>query len=215
MARALFLQGVPACQPYEWYPSQMESLEQLVLEYETFACTVGPIACGATGVGILLLVVQLLCCPMLLVGRWGGQDVLFLLLATDDELDSALAGARALSATDGIKSTGASRQPPVGCASKTGAQYWTEADISPCASDDGNSANGSGSGQYLLPDVTPSKVKSACGVQAVGKPLSNFVDESNGALAVFAAARSTSSPPQSRQRRTWEAEVSPATLGRS
>merc|ERR1712176_912806 len=81
----------PACQPYEWYSSQMAKLEDLVLRYETFACVAGPSMCIAAFVGGILLLVQLTCCPMLLLGSWGGaQEAIFVLLATDEEVDLAV-----------------------------------------------------------------------------------------------------------------------------
>eukprot|EP00927_Polykrikos_kofoidii_P029725 TRINITY_DN25652_c0_g1_i1.p1 TRINITY_DN25652_c0_g1~~TRINITY_DN25652_c0_g1_i1.p1 ORF type:complete len:742 (+),score=109.32 TRINITY_DN25652_c0_g1_i1:153-2378(+) len=92
MARALFLTGLPACHPYEWYPRQMQGLEELMLRYETFACVVGPLACVGTALGVCLLLVQLSCCPLLLFGRWGGFNALFLFLATDEEIDRVFEG---------------------------------------------------------------------------------------------------------------------------
>lgn len=90
MARGLFLNDLPACQPYEWYSWQMDKLEQLVLRYESFACIQGPLACAATAVGALLLLAQLACCPLLLLGRLGVRRALLVLLATDEELERAL-----------------------------------------------------------------------------------------------------------------------------
>jgi len=95
MARALFLNHLPACQPHEWYSWQMRKLEDLILRYENFACIVGPLMCAATGIGAALLVVQLACCPLLLLGRWGVQKTLLFLLATDEELDLAMEDAAA------------------------------------------------------------------------------------------------------------------------
>ena len=80
LARALFLQGTPACQPYEWYTWQMKLLEELILQYEQFACVAGPLTCVATAVGGALLLIQLMCCPLVLIGQWGGQAAIFVLL---------------------------------------------------------------------------------------------------------------------------------------
>lgn len=90
MARALFLNDLPACQPYEWYTWQMDKLEKLVLKYESFACVQGPLACAAVAVGVFLLLTQLVCCPLLLLGRWGMRRALLVLFATDEELEMAL-----------------------------------------------------------------------------------------------------------------------------
>jgi len=80
LARALFLQGTPACQPYEWYTWQMKVLEELILQYEQFACVAGPLTCAATAVGGVLLFIQLMCCPLVLIGQWGGQAAICVLL---------------------------------------------------------------------------------------------------------------------------------------
>lgn len=87
MARALFLTGAEACQPYEWYPWQMTTLEELLLRYENFACIVGPLTCATAVIGAILLFVQLACCPLLLLGHWGVHEALVVLFATDEELD--------------------------------------------------------------------------------------------------------------------------------
>merc|ERR1740121_1447122 len=68
----------------------MDKLEQLVLKYESFACIQGPLACAAVAVGVLLLLAQLACCPLLLLGRWGVRRALLVLFATDEELERAL-----------------------------------------------------------------------------------------------------------------------------
>merc|ERR1740121_521261 len=68
----------------------MDKLEQLVLKYESFACIQGPLACAAVAVGMLLLLTQLVCCPLLLLGRWGVSRALLVLFATDEELERAL-----------------------------------------------------------------------------------------------------------------------------
>ncbi|CAE8721509.1 unnamed protein product, partial [Polarella glacialis] len=93
LARALWLKGFPACQPYEWYSSQMGALEELVLRYETFACVAGPLTCTATAVGGALLLVQLACCPLLLVGQWGGYEAILVLIGSIEDLDAAFLGA--------------------------------------------------------------------------------------------------------------------------
>lgn len=80
LARALFLQGTPACQPYEWYTWQMKLLEELMLQYEEFACILGPLTCVATAVGGALLLIQLACCPLVLIGQWGGHAAICVLL---------------------------------------------------------------------------------------------------------------------------------------
>ena len=88
LARALFLQGTPACQPYEWYTWQMKLLEELILQYEQFACVVGPLTCVASVVGGALLFIQLVCCPFVLIGQWGGHAALCVLLGhLDLEVD--------------------------------------------------------------------------------------------------------------------------------
>lgn len=90
MARALFLNHLPACQPYEWYAWQMQRLEELVLSYENFACLAGPLMCAAVAVGAALLLAQLASCPLLLLGRFGVRRALLVLLASDEELDRAM-----------------------------------------------------------------------------------------------------------------------------
>merc|ERR1719355_258358 len=74
MARALFVTGQAACQPYEWYAWQMRELEDILLRYEGFSCIVGPLACSAVVAGACLLLLQVACCPLLLLGRWGGRE---------------------------------------------------------------------------------------------------------------------------------------------
>jgi len=91
LARALFLDAFPACQPYEWYASQMSVLEEIVLEYESFSCIVGPLTCASTAVGGVLLLVQLACCPLLFLGSCGLDRVLLVLFASDEELDRLVA----------------------------------------------------------------------------------------------------------------------------
>lgn len=88
MARALFLGDTLACQPYEWYAWQMATLRELLLRYEIFACSVGPLAGAAAVVGGLLLLLQLVCFPVLLLGRCGFNTALLVLFASNDELDS-------------------------------------------------------------------------------------------------------------------------------
>ena len=88
LARALFLHNAPACQPYEWYAWQMGLLEDIVLRYEAFACLAGPLTCTATAVGGALLLVQLACCPVVLIGQWGGNDAVLLLLGRLDTQDT-------------------------------------------------------------------------------------------------------------------------------
>lgn len=83
-ARALFLQGSPACHPYEWYTWQMRSLQEFVLQYESFACVAGPLTCMATGVGGALFFIQLACCPLVLIGQWGGHSAICILLGQLD-----------------------------------------------------------------------------------------------------------------------------------
>lgn len=91
LARVLFLRRLPACQPYEWYSRQMVWFEELVLEYESFACLLGVLNWAAAGVGMILLLLQFLFCPLLLLGSWGGARLaLLVLLGSDDELDEAL-----------------------------------------------------------------------------------------------------------------------------
>jgi hypothetical protein len=68
----------------------MQQLEDILLRYESFTCIVGPLACAAVIAGACLLLLQVACCPLLLLGRWGGREAVFLLLATDDELDRVL-----------------------------------------------------------------------------------------------------------------------------
>ena len=84
LARALFLHNTPACQPYEWYAWQMGLLEDIVLQYESFACLAGPLTCTATAVGAALLLVQLACCPLVLIGQWGGNEAVLVLLGRLD-----------------------------------------------------------------------------------------------------------------------------------
>jgi len=85
MARALFLNGFAACQPYEWYSWQMEKLEALILRYETFACVVAPLTCAATAVGGALVLSQLACCPLLIIGLWGGRHGILVFLGSLEE----------------------------------------------------------------------------------------------------------------------------------
>mmetsp|Transcript_57235 Transcript_57235/g.177880 ORF Transcript_57235/g.177880 Transcript_57235/m.177880 type:complete len:133 (-) Transcript_57235:7-405(-) len=87
MARALFLSTFPACQPYEWYASQMSLLEELVLSYESFSCVIGPLTCTSTVVGGLLLLLQLACCPLLFLGSCGLDRAVLVMFASDEELD--------------------------------------------------------------------------------------------------------------------------------
>ncbi|CAJ1347726.1 unnamed protein product [Effrenium voratum] len=100
LARALFLHGSSACQPYEWYTWQMRLLEELVLQYETFACVAGPLTCTATAIGGALLLIQLACCPLLLVGQWGGHDAIRVLLGHLDLDDASLARIQEISSKD-------------------------------------------------------------------------------------------------------------------
>jgi len=76
MARALFLNGVAACHPYEWYPWQMDVLEGILHKYETFSCVFGPLECVAVAAGGILLMVQLACCPVLFFACWGAHEAL-------------------------------------------------------------------------------------------------------------------------------------------
>ena len=92
LARALFLQGTPACQPYEWYTWQMKVLEELILQYEQFACVAGPLTCAATAVGGALLFIQLMCCPLVLIGQWGGQAAICVLLGHFESDNTSVAG---------------------------------------------------------------------------------------------------------------------------
>jgi len=85
MARALFLNDFPACHPYEWYPRQMGALEGLMARYESVACALGPLACAAGAAGAALLLAQLACCPLLLLGRWGVGQALIVLFASEEE----------------------------------------------------------------------------------------------------------------------------------
>lgn len=87
MARALFLSNFPACQPYEWYAAQMNTLEELVLGYESFACVIGPLTCVSMVVGGFVLLLQLVCCPLLFLGSCGLDRTLLVLFASDEELD--------------------------------------------------------------------------------------------------------------------------------
>lgn len=90
-ARALFLKQLPACQPYEWYSHQMVWFEELLMEYENFACLQGLLNWAAAGAGALLLLLQFLFCPFLLLGSWGGARlVLLVLVGSDADLDRAL-----------------------------------------------------------------------------------------------------------------------------
>jgi len=113
MARALFLKSLPACQPYEWYAWQMQTLEELMFEYENFACLVGPLACASAAVGGVLLLVQLACCPMLLLGRWGMSKVLLILFASDEELDRVMLSSSAVAQARGGKAGGEDQAEPV------------------------------------------------------------------------------------------------------
>lgn len=92
MARALFLKGFAACQPYEWYTEQMAALEDLVLRYEGFACIVAPLTCVSIAVGGMLVLAQLLCCPLLFLGSCGLDSTLLVLFASDEELDQLVEG---------------------------------------------------------------------------------------------------------------------------
>lgn len=85
MARALFLNGIPACHPYEWYPRQMDTLEDILLKYETFACVFGPLECVALAAGGLLLLVQLACCLVLFFAWWGAHEALIIFFAKDNK----------------------------------------------------------------------------------------------------------------------------------
>lgn len=85
MARALFLNGLPACHPYEWYPWQMDVLEQILLKYEKFACIFGPLECVALGSGALLLLVQLACCPVLFFASWDAPLALIMFFGAEQE----------------------------------------------------------------------------------------------------------------------------------
>ena len=58
----------------------MKVLEELILQYEQFACVAGPLTCVATAVGGALLFIQLMCCPLVLIGQWGGQAAICVLL---------------------------------------------------------------------------------------------------------------------------------------
>lgn len=85
MARALFLQGLTSCLPNEWYPRQMAALEELIDDYENFACVFGPLICTALAIGVALIMVQLLCCPLLLCGRWGVHKALIMCFAAEEQ----------------------------------------------------------------------------------------------------------------------------------
>jgi hypothetical protein len=85
MARALFLNGIAACHPYEWYPWQMGILEKILLRYETFACIFGPLECIALAAGGALLLVQLACCPVLFFSAWGAHEALIVFFFKEAE----------------------------------------------------------------------------------------------------------------------------------
>merc|ERR1719174_355746 len=85
MARALFLNGIAACHPYEWYPWQMGILEKILLRYETFACIFGPLECIALAAGGALLLVQLACCPVLFFSAWGAHEALIVFFSKEEE----------------------------------------------------------------------------------------------------------------------------------
>lgn len=89
MARALFLHGLAACHPYEWYPSQMDILEELLMRYETFACVFGPLECVALAAGGALLLVQLACCPLLFFASWGAKEALIMFFGADEQQHEA------------------------------------------------------------------------------------------------------------------------------
>jgi len=92
MARALFVKSFAACQPYEWYDWQMTALEEIILQYENFACLAGPLTCLSAAIGAVLLLVQLACCPLLFLGHCGLDHALLVLFATDEELDRLIIG---------------------------------------------------------------------------------------------------------------------------
>eukprot|EP00747_Dinoflagellata_sp_TGD_P218188 gnl/TRDRNA2_/TRDRNA2_90478_c0_seq1.p1 gnl/TRDRNA2_/TRDRNA2_90478_c0~~gnl/TRDRNA2_/TRDRNA2_90478_c0_seq1.p1 ORF type:complete len:621 (-),score=104.85 gnl/TRDRNA2_/TRDRNA2_90478_c0_seq1:45-1907(-) len=85
MARALWLNNQPACQPFEWYTWQMQGLDDLLTKYETFACAEGPLCFASLAAGGVLLLVQLSCCPVLLLGRWGVHQALVVLFASEKD----------------------------------------------------------------------------------------------------------------------------------
>lgn len=174
MARALFLSGDPACQPYEWYVQQMEELESIVLRYENFACIVGPLGCGAVAVGACLLLVQFACCPLLLLGRWGGREAVFFLLATDDELDRALVGNTGDDAAKGTKGDFASLELMPTALPLGKASAWTSSGaigLEPCHLEvpsgielpakppRGEAATARGVGEIVAPDSAPHRPK--------------------------------------------------------
>ena len=64
----------------------MSSLEDIVLRYEAFACLAGPLTCAAAAVGGALLLVQIVCCPLVLIGQWGGSEAVLLMLGRLDGL---------------------------------------------------------------------------------------------------------------------------------
>lgn len=92
MARSLFLHSFPACQPYEWYALQMRRLEDLMLQYENFACAAGPLMCIAVVVGAALLLAQLSAIPLILLGMCGAHHAILILLASEEDLDRAIIG---------------------------------------------------------------------------------------------------------------------------
>mmetsp|Transcript_124406 Transcript_124406/g.229189 ORF Transcript_124406/g.229189 Transcript_124406/m.229189 type:complete len:685 (-) Transcript_124406:21-2075(-) len=85
MARALFLEGLKSCHPNEWLPQQMTALEELIDDYENFACVFGPLICTALAIGVVLILVQLLSCPLLLFGRWGVHQAVSLLFKPEEQ----------------------------------------------------------------------------------------------------------------------------------
>jgi len=121
MARALFLSDTPACQPYEWYAWQMVIFQELLLHYEIFACCVGPLACAAVAVGGVLLLLQIVCCPLLFIGHCGFNTALVVLFVSDDDFDSLILGE--MPVPEALSKTQVSLQEP--SSSRSSGSSWS------------------------------------------------------------------------------------------